>query len=81
MRERTDMVEGREAPEPTKVRRLCSTCMKVRVCKAYEAMVSTKKSFEMFDFIKFPMAPEQLAITCKEYLSPIANHTEMNEGR
>ena len=43
MSERTDMVEGREAPEPTKVRRLCSTCMKVRVCKAYEAMVSTKE--------------------------------------
>jgi hypothetical protein len=51
------------------------------VCKAFEAMVSTKKSFEMFDFIKFPMEPEQLAITCTEYLSPIANHEEMNEGR
>jgi hypothetical protein len=27
------------------------------------------------------MEPEQLAITCTEYLSPIANHEEMNEGR
>ena len=75
------MAEVTDAPEPQKVRRLCSTCLHVKVCKAFEAMVATKKSFEMFDFIKFPMAPEQLAITCTEYLSPIANHTEMNEGR
>ena len=75
------MAEVSDAPEPQRVRRLCSTCLHVKVCKAFEAMVSTKKSFEMFDFIKFPMAPEQLAITCTEYLSPIANHTEMNEGR
>ena len=75
------MAEVSNAPEPQRVRRLCSTCLHVKVCKAFEAMVATKKSFEMFDFIKFPMAPEQLAITCTEYLSPIANHTEMNEGR
>ena len=75
------LAEVTDAPEPQKVRRLCSTCLHVKVCQAFEAMVATKKSFEMFDFIKFPMAPEQLAITCTEYLSPIANHTEMNEGR
>ena len=81
MSERQAEIEGIETPEPTQVRRLCSTCLKVKVCKAYEAMVSTKKSFEMFDFIKFPMEPEQLAITCTEYLSPIANHNEQVFGK
>ena len=81
MSERSAEIEGIETPEPTQVRRLCSTCLKVKVCKAYEAMVSTKKSFVMFDFIKFPMEPEQLAITCTEYLSPIANNNEQVFGK
>ena len=75
------MAEVSDAPEPQRVRRLCSTCLHVKVCKAFEAMVSTKKSVEMFDFIKFPMEPEQLALSCNEYLSPIAYHEEINSGR
>ncbi len=73
--------EVMERPEPTQVRRLCTTCMKVNVCKAYARTVAVIKSYEDFDFVKFPFPAEQIALTCSEYLSPIANHNSDQAGR
>ena len=79
MSSREDEVMERQAPE--QVRRLCTTCMKVNVCKAFEHTVNVAKSYDSYDFVKFPFPAEQIALTCSEYLSPIANHNTDQAGR
>ena len=57
-----DMPERRGAP------RTCLSCGHNVVCKAFEANAMLVKTMEKFDFLKFPLKAEDIAISCSQYL-------------
>ena len=68
-----DMPERRGAP------RTCLSCGHNVVCKAFEASALLIKTMEKFDFLKFPLKAEDIAISCSQYLPIIP--TEQKFGR
>ena len=57
-----DMPERRGAP------RTCLSCGHNVVCKAFEANAMLVNTMEKFDFLKFPLKAEDIAISCSQYL-------------
>jgi|TARA_B100000470_G_scaffold20877_1_gene13752 hypothetical protein len=65
-----EMPERREAP------RNCTSCGHSVVCKAFEASAMLVKTMEKFDFLKYPLKAEDIAIGCSQYLPIIPTKQE-----
>ena len=68
-----------EMPERREAVRTCITCGHMEVCKAYEASTMLIQTMGKFDFLKFPLKAEDIAIGCSQYLPIIP--TKQKFGR
>lgn len=65
-----------EMPERRVTPRSCVTCGHNVVCKAFEASAVLIKTMEKFDFLKFPLKADDIAVSCSEYLAIVPTKPE-----